>query len=358
MIYIDKKDELRNCNVVRTLMILLVVLYHSIALWRPNGWLGQMPAIKSNFLGYIAMWLNTFHIYTLTFISGYVFCYLFEESQKYCSFAKDIRKRFKRLIIPYIFVAVFWCIPFQIIFFKSNIKDILEKYILAITPSQLWYLIMMFGVFIIFYYLIENTRIREKNTLYIFTLLLILNIICGILNSLLPNILQIFTIGQHLVFYYLGYKARTINLTKIYNLRWKYLFIVNIIMYIIYINIFTNKLLIFKIISRCLFPFLNISGILNSFIGVNLFINKFGIQIFNLKTYKMLSEKSFNVYLFHQQIIFCIILIFNKRMSPIILISMNFIFSIFIAIMISIIILKLIYSIMNMINEGLFLIGR
>lgn len=73
------------------------------------------------------------------------------ERNHYNSFWIFLKKKIKRLLIPYVFVCVVWIIPFYVLFYKSSLGDIIYKYVLAYSPSQLWYIIMLFMVFVIAY---------------------------------------------------------------------------------------------------------------------------------------------------------------------------------------------------------------
>ena len=78
---------LDNCYFVKTVLMILVVFYHSILFWGGGSWLNNQPAIfKSKTLSILSVWLNTFHIYGFTLVSGYIFQYLKYEKDKYQKF--------------------------------------------------------------------------------------------------------------------------------------------------------------------------------------------------------------------------------------------------------------------------------
>ena len=52
--------------------MLLVVFYHSILFWG-GDWFTKDPLVTSKLLDCIAKWLNSFHIYAFTLVSGYIF---------------------------------------------------------------------------------------------------------------------------------------------------------------------------------------------------------------------------------------------------------------------------------------------
>ena len=147
----NKQTEIENCTFAKTVLMILVILYHSMVFW--NGtWFKVEPVIyKSKGLTLLSQWLNSFHIYGFTLISGYLFYYLKYEVGRYNNFKLFFKKKIKRLLVPYVFAAFVWVIPFSIILFGDGIKEIIYKFILACNPSQLWFLLMLFWVFIIFW---------------------------------------------------------------------------------------------------------------------------------------------------------------------------------------------------------------
>ena len=58
----DRQTELENCNFIKTVLMMLVVFYHSIVFWGGN-WFTQNPEVISVPLNIVADWLNSFHIY-------------------------------------------------------------------------------------------------------------------------------------------------------------------------------------------------------------------------------------------------------------------------------------------------------
>lgn len=68
----SRQRELPNCTYLKALLMLLVVVYHSIVFWT-GTWFTEHPIYVSSFLAGIALWLNTFHIYGFTLVSGYLY---------------------------------------------------------------------------------------------------------------------------------------------------------------------------------------------------------------------------------------------------------------------------------------------
>ena len=109
----DLNRSLCNCTFAKTVLMLLVILYHSCVFWTGTWW-DTDPAFDSAGLKMIALWLNSFHIYGFTLISGYLFAY------------KVLKGGYN----------VSW-------------EKIVNAYFLCTFPEQLWFLWMLFGVFVI-----------------------------------------------------------------------------------------------------------------------------------------------------------------------------------------------------------------
>lgn len=65
---------LKNCNFSKTVLMILVVFYHSIVFWT-GTWFSSDPVFESNFLGLLAEYIGSFHIYAFALVSGYIFAY-------------------------------------------------------------------------------------------------------------------------------------------------------------------------------------------------------------------------------------------------------------------------------------------
>lgn len=86
---ISRNDELKYCTPIKAILMLFVVFYHSMAMYGDGGWGPFQPAAEVHALAPIVAWLNSFHIYAFTLISGYIFYYIKYEKggyQEYRSF--------------------------------------------------------------------------------------------------------------------------------------------------------------------------------------------------------------------------------------------------------------------------------
>ena len=207
---LTRKQELSNCTFVKTILMVLIVLYHSVNFW--NDWLGKAPIFSVIALKELALWLNSFHIYAFILVSGYLYYYLKIEKEKYNKFIPFAINKVKRLIVPYVFVAILWVIPIQCLFFRYDLTTIIEKYVLGIAPSQLWFLLMLFSLFMLFYplskFFAKHTAIGAVIVLGIYGLSLV-----G--GKLVPNVFQIWSACAYFPLFWIGFKLRQYGTSRV-----------------------------------------------------------------------------------------------------------------------------------------------
>ena len=133
-----KELNLEHCNLIKVLMMFLVVIYHCMLLWGGRNWF-PVKVEQNAVITFICNLLKSVHIYTFAFVSGFLFYYLRYEKGRYNNLKKDTKDRAKRLLIPYIIVAALWVIPFNVYYFKSNLVQVLRRFVVAEAPNQLWF---------------------------------------------------------------------------------------------------------------------------------------------------------------------------------------------------------------------------
>ena len=199
--------------------MLLVVAYHCMVFWT-GTWFTGKPLVDSNFISTVSLWMNSFHIYGFALVSGYLFYFMKCEKGKYSSFIPFAVNKVKRLLVPYIFASLVWVIPFAVYFFHFDAADIITRYVVAISPNQLWFLLMLFFVFMIFYPL--ASFFEDHNSGGAFTVLVFCGI--GLLGlRIIPNIFQVLKACTYLPLFWLGFKIRQYGsqaIMKIPSLIW------------------------------------------------------------------------------------------------------------------------------------------
>lgn len=330
----DRQMELSNCFFVKTILMILVVLYHSMIFWTGNWFVGEVK-YESQLLSIISKWLNSFLMYGFTLVSGYIFYFLKYEQGKYQKFRLFIINKIKRLVIPYIFVSVIWVIPFAVYFFKYDVCDIVIKYILGAAPNQLWFLLMLFGVFIIWWML--SDFFVSYNIKGIFLILFFYGV--GLVGQyLLPNVFQIFRTFIYLPFFWIGFKVRqngSLFLNKFSIFMW---LISDIILFLLtqYLDTFNN--FFFKILNLGFEFILHIFGALMSFVVLQR-LAKY-IKWAENKVFCFVGKNSMSIYLFHQQIIYLFIYWLNGIINPYLHVVINFVAAMIISLFISVLMMK------------------
>ena len=333
----DKKLTLDKCGVIKVLMMLCVMFYHCICLWSDGGWFNEAPAEKSILLSVLCSYFNTFHIYVFTFISGYLFYYLKFESARYSDVKKDVSKRAKRLLLPYFVTAVFWCVPFYVVYFSESPSSIFCKFGLATSPNQLWFLFMLFWVFVFFYFISEF--LDKHKPIIGLMITVVIYCISTVLAFKLPNVFQIFTAGKYIFFYYLGFLFRKYKENIFYRIPWIFYLITHITLFALYFFIIKNNdALVFKLFKIAIYPIINTIGVLNIIVGLSKFDYNYITQT---RIFKLLNRHNFVMYLLHQQLIYLTISLFNSRVSTPLLVIINLAVSFSISLGMAIIISKI-----------------
>ncbi|WP_036153544.1 acyltransferase family protein [Maribacter forsetii] len=146
---LHQEINIDNLALIRVFALVLVVLRHSFA---PFMGLWNLPDIypNSEITQIIGKYISTISMPLYVFISGVLFSFLRNKLHKYETFQILIKKKTKRLVIPYLFFApiyIYLFIPFK------TTNEFLFSFFQG--AGHLWFLLMIFIVFIIFY-LLEN----------------------------------------------------------------------------------------------------------------------------------------------------------------------------------------------------------
>lgn len=314
--------------------MLLVVAYHCLVFWT-GTWFTENPVFESSKLSFLSLWLNSFHIYGFALISGYIFYFLKCERGKYSSFISFAVNKEKRLLVPYVFVSLIWVIPFAIYFFCFDMSDIIKRYVLGISPNQLWFLLMLFFVFMIFYPL--TSFFEKHNVGGALTVLAIYGV--GLIGSMvLPNVFQVLKACTYLPLFWLGFKIRQYGsdtLMKIPSLVW---ITADVLLFIIVQYLSGFDATIIKLLNLGFTFLLHIIGALMAFVVLQKLANRVNWK--ESKAFTLLSKNSMPVYLFHQQVIYVFISLLNGVINPYIHAGINFIGAMVISLIISTLLMK------------------
>ena len=288
---------------MRPIIILLVVIYHSFAVyagvWAPVEGLQQIPAYL-----WICKFAGGFHIEGMAFIAGYVYAFQCLSLNKRQAFSVFTKKKAKRLLIPNIIFSLLYYFLFH---FDAQDFNIL-RFLLEIFSGSghMWYLPMLFWCFVILWIIDKYYPTKDWLMLVLLALISIIPI------PYIPFGLQRM---PHFLFYcYLGYwlyekhDAIQPRITRplITTLWILYLLLCSIaIINVSPLNVLTSSSLISKL------SFYTLNGMLGLFIACSGLMALYSTieLVSNKQTNKpqvhicRASNLSFGVYLCHQFIL-------------------------------------------------------
>ena len=324
-------NELMNCTFVKTILMLLVVLYHSMVFWSGNWIEIVTPAYSSKVLEVISAFLNSFHIYGFSLVSGYLYYFVRFEKQGYQDTRKFVEKKVKRLLIPFYFVSFFWAMPFGIFLLKIDIYEAIKKYLFGTSPNQLWFLLMLFWSLIILH-LVSN--MFKKNTWLMVFICTILWVISIVGKHYLSDYMQFFSGLSYVPFVSIGFLFRqkgTYKIRQLGTVFWIVLFVtLFVFVYII------NERCKGSVLSATVIPLsmiLHLVGAIAAFLTLQRIAQKINWQENNL--FSLLSKYSMTIYLFHQQIVYLVIVLLNGVVYPFTNVCANFLVAIVVSLIIS-----------------------
>ena len=307
-----KDQYLENMGLTKVLLMLCVVIYHSIAFWT-NSWGEVKPLIQSQSLSLVASWLNSFHIYSFTIASRYLFSFCYREKKDYRVLGIFLRRKSKRLLIPYILVSILWVIPFAIIVDSKSTINIFTSYVLGINPEQLWFLLMLFlcSLWGWFY------RKYRTNRPYFPIIVSVMTFLIGSIGMWkVPNVFQIWNSLIFLTYYIIGIEMEC-NQLSIGNIKWYFLVFfvfIHLALFVLGKCLLVKESIIYTFIGYCLSYITHIAGGFTAFIGfqeLSKYLNNHKSHCF-----LFLTKYTMRIFFFHQQIIYLFMILLNGIIPP------------------------------------------
>ena len=295
---------MKNLKIVniRAIAIIIVVFGHSIILYSPS-W-GMYNTVNKVYLFEILKQIiNVVQMPIFFSLSGYLFYKTISKDNNFLNFLK---LKFNRLILPFIFTAIFWMIPMKKIINYSHYNDIgmfeILKFVLTGKDAgHLWYLPTLFLIFLIMYFLCLFLKKRSFfEDLLIFILLLLISIISNNLNTNIYISSALF----YSIYFYFGFCLFKYE-DYIMNINKKIISL--LLVFLMFIPIFINNLYLNYIITMII--------ILSLYIIVPNKTNKYISSI---------SKNSFGIYLFHSPLVYITYSYFANA-NPLIVVFINFV---------------------------------
>lgn len=224
-----EKQNLNEVSFIRPILIILLVLYHSFAIfdgiWRePTGFV-DIPAY-----GWISKVSYAIMLQMFVFISGYLWAYQREVLLKKDSFLHLVTKKFNRLIIPCLVFSVLY-----LIFFNHNDELNISNIGVWGGVGHLWFLPMLFWCFVFGYGII---RLQVRFTV---KMLMLVGLSAF---SIIPIPFRISSSFQYLFFFIGGYYAwlyKDILVKKLQNRR--------VLLWVVFVILFVSLSIIEKRLS-------------------------------------------------------------------------------------------------------------
>lgn len=332
MVEYNKTDNLDNITFIKCVLMIIIVFYHSI-LFLNGEWFGIINTEKDVYFATFAEWLNSFHIYAFTFISGYLFYYLKFEKNKYVLYLPFVVNKIKRLIVPYCFIALVWAMPVYELFYKAQFVNLVKKFVLGESPNQLWFLLMLFWVFVMAWPL---DRLLKKDWMIIIPLGIFA--IGTVANMVLPNYFQLFTACKFFIYFYLGFKVREKWEGKIEKIPFWCFILVDLSVFAVWLLFKDKNDLLWKLFNTGWKLVLNAIGCLMVWTTSQTIAKKVNEKNNGLIMY--LSRRNMIIYLLHQQIIYFCIYFLNGIISNYLIVIVNFVVSFAVSLLIANVILK------------------
>ena len=305
----------------RVFLTLLVVFGHSMIIYSTN-WTIYKTENTSQFFNILKTYINTIQMSGFVFISGYLFYNTLNKS-KYNKLQDIFIDKGNRLLIPYVITTIILVIPIRFLINYNNyrdigILDITRDFLLVEDSGNLWFLIMLFNLFIIFFVIREYL---DKNYLWFVSFIFYF---CSIK---MPNIFQIKETMNYFIFFYLGY---VMNKNKyrinLYSKRYLILVVINLITWSINIHI-NNYILNKSLVLIC------------SLTGVVIFWGLFNFLKYENKFIDLIEKYSLRIYLIHSPIMYIFYnYLYDKNINPFIFVILVFSMILTISIFISMII--------------------
>lgn len=311
------QTEPYDCS--KIIATLLVVLAHITRMYTGEGVI--TPSNSSSFLHFLTDFIYSFHMQLFTAISGAVYYYSKYKKQKYKYSKTFILNKAKRLILPYFAFGILYVAPVMTGFHFTErriFEYIFHGIILSLDSRHLWYLMMLFGIFILFGL---GAHLIEKYPVLIFFLFLILSITAGHF----PGYFQVNNICKFLIYFYIGFCYEKIRDRM--NFHWSLCIISFILLsalnYTLWIGINVYLIRFLAAVSGMVFVY-TLSG---------LFCRP---SITSSRLYTLLRRNSFGIYLFHPMIIY-ILFFFTGQMNipPLLLTLISFVVSLLASVLFS-----------------------
>ena len=298
------KNKNYSIDNLRALAILLVVIGHSIILYS-HDWNLYSTIHDVIFLDKFKSIINLIQMPLFFSISGYLYVY----TNSHTNFKKMCKKKFKRLLIPYTMISLFWMIPIKKMLGYSGFDNKSLIDIFFNENGHLWFLPCLFLIFCLSYIVLHLFSYLKLNERKSCITLVILSWICSYFFYLIPPFFGseiIRSVSINWIWFCIGYAIHIYKgcIGKLRSTKFKWLIV-----------------LLFVLITFCFTFIIKNNKIGSLFILLTLYIF---IPMKTCNVAQFLSKNSFGIYLFHSPLIY-ITFSLIPNVNPLIVVFVNFV---------------------------------
>ena len=290
-----------NLVFIRFLAIIIVMFGHSIIIYDSN-WGIYTSVNSSNILVFLKHIINYIQMPIWFSLSGFLYYFSIKKKNP---FKFVLWNKFKKLIIPFFIVGLFYFIPIRYIISNQNFinnsltYNIYHNLILGFDNGHLWFLPTLFLMFLLFYFYKVNNKFID---IFTFFILVVLNIMSHKLSIYFSTYL--INVFVYSVFFFIGILFNKYNIKNTYN---PYCLLIIFVILIIY-NIFNSNAIILLFIQL--------------FVLIILFKIDFA-KLTDIKIINNISNNSYGMYLFHSPLIYFTFK-YLPNIPPLFMIIINF----------------------------------
>lgn len=333
---LDRQTELSDCTFVKTVLMLSIVFYHSLIFWR-GGWnvVGVAPTQSAAGIYWLVQWLAACQNYAFALASGYLFYYVKYERGGYGHFGSFLCNKAKRLLVPFLFVGAAWVIPVSCLYLKQDLWQTVVDYLLVKDAGQIWFLVMLFGVFLLFWPLSDFFAKHHWAGALAMLGIYASRFIGG---RFLPNYFSIWNVTKFLAVFWIGFKLRQGTLDFIRKIPlWLWIAGYTALMLLYEINLSAYGVLGVLVSYGVEFA-VHAVGAVMAFFALQWLAKKVRWKENNI--FGFFAKHSMVIYLFHQQIIYFTIRELNGLLNPYVHAMVNFVCATIISAAISALIMR------------------
>jgi len=279
-----EKDQLDEIVVLRFIAIISIVVWHCFACPYIYWGLAQHTPVAPYFKLIFPNLIPDANMPLFTFISGYLFCYLFQKG-KYSDFKKFVINKAKRLLIPFFVIGTLVNLTAP----QRYLSDILWG-----GGSHLWYVLMLFWCFMLNWILEKiNNKYLRYIPFFVSFFLVSLRGSAGRIDHHLP--LGMDHAAYYFCYFYFGFFIYK-NIDLAYRISKRYLWLISIAFFVCV----STRILQMSYLDKLATPIITFSYCLGLWTAVNWLLELGKIHLTDW--IKKVSTYSFGIYVFHEWI--------------------------------------------------------